>query len=141
MPGSHRGRRPGQDRKTQTRGAPDPRLIDGEDFPARLFCARCHAFITATAHQMEMNGRHRHVFDNPVGLIFEIGCFREAPGCQVDGDPPTLEFTWFPGFGWQICWCRGCLEHVGWKFTGGEPASFFGLILDKLVREKSPDPS
>ncbi len=137
---ARRSRRPGRDRGTQTRSVPDPVLVDGEDFPARLVCARCRAYITATAHQMEMNGRHRHVFDNPVGLVFEIGCFREAPGCVVF-DEPTDEFTWFPGFAWQIAWCQGCREHVGWKYTGKGLSPFFGLILGKLVREKSPDPA
>jgi hypothetical protein len=62
--------------------------------------------------------------------MFRIGCFANAPGCEVIGEP-TTEHTWFSGYAWSYAVCTGCLTHLGWYFTDGR--SFFGLILDRLV--------
>ncbi len=80
-----------------------------------------------------MEGKHRHTFFNPAGVLFEIGCFSDAAGGEVWG-VPTTEFAWFPGFAWRFCNCAGCHTHVGWQFLSGE-ASFFGLVLNRLTEE------
>lgn len=67
---------------------------------------------------------------NPSAFAFVFGCFREAPGCLVIGEP-TSEATWFPGSLWQYAMCAGCGVHLGWAFVG--EASFFGLLLERLV--------
>jgi hypothetical protein len=72
-----------------------------------------------------------HTFANPHGLVFEIGCFREAAGCSLLG-APTDEFTWFHGFRWRVACCMRCLCHLGWCFTSGAGGRFFGLIVDRL---------
>lgn len=42
-----------------------------------------------------------------------------------------------PGYAWQIITCRGCNDHIGWKFTNAEPGlkpeKFFGLTR-KAIR-------
>jgi hypothetical protein len=73
----------------------------------------------------------KHIFSNPHGLLFEIGCFSSAPGCLALGQK-TSKFTWFPGYAWQIAVCGGCREHMGWLYAG-QGTSFFGLRLDQLV--------
>jgi hypothetical protein len=78
-----------------------------------------------------MSGAHEHRFQNPEGYRFHIGCFARAFGCVPLGNP-TSEFTWFPGYSWQIELCGGCREHLGWLYQSGSRA-FHGLILDRLV--------
>jgi hypothetical protein len=64
--------------------------------------------------------------------VFRIGCFQTAGGCGVTGTA-TTEFTWFPGFSWEIAYCRACLDHLGWYFSSAGRGGFFGLILDRLL--------
>jgi hypothetical protein len=93
-------------------------------------CAACGLNITDREQSILVAGRHVHRCTNPAGFAFEIGCFRQAPGCVAAGEP-TLEWTWFAGYRWQIALCRQCGVHLGWRYTGED--SFFGLILDHLV--------
>lgn len=100
-----------------------------------LLCKSCRFKITDANARTEIDGGHGHTFFNPHGLVFDIGCFCRAPGCNVFG-VPTTEFTWFPGRAWRIAVCRGCRVHLGWYFSpqsGG--ASFFGLIVDMLLED------
>lgn len=83
-----------------------------------------------------MNGAHRHTLCNPHGLVFEIGCFTEAPGCATVGGASEF-FSWFPGYAWRIAVCRGCTAHLGWAYGSG-PA-FWGLISDRLVEPEDDD--
>ncbi|AGW13165.1 hypothetical protein DGI_1314 [Megalodesulfovibrio gigas DSM 1382 = ATCC 19364] len=96
-----------------------------------LRCALCRAPVTTAAARIRIAGRHAHVFCNPAGLVFEIGCFSSAEGCAAIG-PPSSEFTWFPEHFWQVAVCTRCGTHLGWRFAG--PAGeFWGLILEYLV--------
>ncbi|MCU0848524.1 MAG: cereblon family protein [Spirochaetes bacterium] len=99
----------------------------------RIFCAACGNTVTHSGKRISINGLHRHVFTNPGGYTFEIGCFITAEGCAITGDP-TDEFTWFPGYRWAYALCSGCLSHLGWHYRSGAGA-FFGLILDSLKEE------
>lgn len=98
-----------------------------------LLCKECGHKLTSQNHAVDMQGKHRHTFFNPAGVLFEIGCFADAPGCEVWG-VPTTEFAWFPGFAWRFANCAGCRSHVGWQFLSGE-SSFYGLVLNRLTDE------
>ncbi|QTA79743.1 CULT domain-containing protein [Desulfonema limicola] len=105
-----------------------------------ILCRQCKNKITSSSNRIEKNGSHKHIFNNPGGYIFEIGCFGAAPGCVNQG-PPTLEFSWFAGFNWRFSLCSSCHIHLGWVYqsVGGQSlgsSSFFGLILDKLVEDQ-----
>lgn len=96
-----------------------------------IHCAACGYLVTRTRWRLEMDG-HEHVFFNPAGKVFRVLCFREATGI-VDRGVPTDEFSWFRGYLWNYALCRGCGDHMGWRFAGdAEPAVFFGLIKVKL---------
>ena len=95
-----------------------------------LVCAVCGRGVTWEDQRREVSGRHAHTRMNPLGIEFHFGCFSEAEGCSVYGEP-TDEHTWFPGCVWQFAHCRGCGVHLGWFFSGGD--AFFGLVLDRLV--------
>ncbi|EGB15306.1 hypothetical protein DND132_2101 [Pseudodesulfovibrio mercurii] len=100
-----------------------------------LVCRACRSRITRRDLGMEINGRHRHVFFNPQGLVFELGCFASARNLTPAG-PETDEFTWFPGHRWQVVLCTGCSTQLGWRFSG-EEGGFFGLILKALLEEEA----
>ncbi|WP_285907089.1 cereblon family protein [Pseudodesulfovibrio pelocollis] len=108
--------------------------------PARpvLVCRACRIVITARELAVAMGGAHRHVFFNPHGHVFEVGCFASARNILPTG-PRTAEFSWFPGYAWQAVACAGCAAMLGWRFTGHGHA-FFGLILPALVEADGPRP-
>jgi hypothetical protein len=88
--------------------------------------------ITSPAERIEVKGSHRHTFSNPLGLLFQIGCFRRVKGC-VDASPPEVEWSWFQGYVWQVVLCSACATHMGWRYTGQQDC-FYGLILDRLMQ-------
>jgi len=96
-----------------------------------LRCRRCNAPITTVKERTSRDGQHQHTVFNPAGIVYEIGCFGQAPGCVAPG-AASREFTWFAGYHWRVAFCALCFEHLGWYFSGGE-AAFFGLILNRLT--------
>jgi len=110
---------------------------EDETRPAeRLVCAACGAPVTLPEHRTEVAGAHRHTFANPLGLVFDIRCFREAEGCAEIGEA-TEAHTWFPGFAWRVGVCGRCGVHLGWGYHGtgadAAAAAFFGLIEARVV--------
>ncbi len=95
-----------------------------------LFCKSCLNQITRKDQAIRINGSHSHTFFNPNGIVFELGCFGDAPGCLVMGEP-TSEFTWFSGSVWQFALCRTCGAHLGWYYETGE-SGFYGLLPARL---------
>ena len=95
-----------------------------------LFCRQCGAEVTKDSLRISRNEKHQHTFFNPAGIVYEIGCFRDAPGCLVRGTSSD-EFSWFAGYNWQLGLCVSCLIHLGWFFSSGDDA-FFGLIANRL---------
>lgn len=103
---------------------------------ARLRCIQCRHVITRANARMEMHGQHRHVFFNPHGHVFELGCFSLAPGCGAVG-PSSEEFSWFAGYAWQVAICARCGLHMGWLYRGvAMSGAFWGLILPNLVEDE-----
>ncbi|SMD05117.1 hypothetical protein SAMN02746065_12513 [Desulfocicer vacuolatum DSM 3385] len=104
---------------------------EDEVFDRGILCAACGHLITHGNEEISINGAHRHVFANPYGLVFETACYKKAMGCVVTGQPSD-EFTWFPGYRWQIAHCRGCFNHLGWRFSSASNV-FFCLISHQLI--------
>jgi hypothetical protein len=100
---------------------------DGDD----IFCAFCEKPVTQRRYKMQKDGQFEHVFTNPAGIVYRIGCFKQAPGCRLRGEE-TDYFTWFPGYAWSPAACESCLTHLGWRFTSQNRDRFFGLILAHL---------
>ena len=108
-----------------------------------LRCSACHAVITQASARTEVGGRHDHQLVNPHGFEFHVGCFTEALGCDLSGEPQAAD-SWFMGYEWSIASCAECGLHMGWLFTRaiGKPTDaeyFYGLILDRLVSNTSAD--
>jgi len=107
--------------------------LQGEraNFKKKILCSTCRFPITFKEAESEINGKSHYTFFNPHGLVFDITCFSMADGCVVKG-LPSPEFSWFPGFSWQVTVCGRCGKHLGWMFSGAS-GSFFGLIMRELA--------
>jgi hypothetical protein len=118
------------DRERDRRSSPKP-VSDRVAPGARsLVCAACGHRITDDDHRIAVSDSHEHVFVNPAGFQFRIGCFDAAPGCAYRG-PTEAAFSWFPGFTWQVAVCARCRAHVGWIYRNAG-LQFHGLSLDAL---------
>jgi hypothetical protein len=103
-----------------------------------LACAKCQNPVTDKAAMIAVNGLRTHVFTNPDGYRFRIGCFAKAHGLRGVGEP-TLEYTWFAGFSWQVQVCSRCQEQLGWLYRSSD-SSFYGLILTELLEIEGEAP-
>ena len=99
----------------------------------KIICRACQNFITSSRYKIEIQGRYRHILTNPNGFTFEIGCFSFVSGCVHTG-MPTLEYTWFNGYSWQITLCDHCLTHLGWFYQAQNMNPFSALILKNLIQ-------
>lgn len=107
--------------------------MDRDRGKQRLLCRACAHFVTDVACRILRDGAHNHTFTNPLGVVFEIGCFATAPGCAEVG-AASAEHSWFAGFAWRVALCGHCSAHLGWRFTSNGDDEFYGLILDRLVQ-------
>jgi len=108
--------------------------ISEQDQEKVLRCRTCDFTVTTPKDRFSKDGKHHHTFFNPAGIVYEIGCFIDAPGCLIYG-PLSREFTWFTGYSWQVVHCSQCLEHLGWYFSTAENG-FFGLVLNRLREDR-----
>jgi hypothetical protein len=99
-----------------------------------LLCIFCKNRITRSEQRVEINGSHQHLFTNPAGEHFRIGCFAAAAGCRMDGYA-TSAYTWFAGFSWRIAICSLCGMQLGWYYQAADGQNFFGLILNRLLEK------
>ena len=133
MPGCHFYKKEGRKPAGLPEQVPDPEGEARFEEERSVLCKACGHRVTSSSQAVEVEGKHRHTFFNPAGILFEIGCFEMAPGAEVWGEISTL-FAWFPGFGWRYVNCAGCHNHIGWLFLSGE-SSFYGLVLNRLTEE------
>jgi hypothetical protein len=110
------------------------RVADAPKHGPRLLCAACRCLVTYAIQRVSIDGAHEHCRTNPEGVIYRIGCYREAIGCTPLGRG-TLEFTWFAGYAWRVALCKNCGAHLGWRFDAAAD-HFFGLIVDRLTMEQ-----
>lgn len=98
-----------------------------------IYCAGCGELVTRGRWRVSRREAHEHTVFNPAGRLFDIVCFKEAPGAVPQG-AASGDFTWFPGYLWTISICRGCGIHIGWHFERTD--FFFGLIKPRLVNHR-----
>ena len=108
----------------------DRRVDDGDDRDVEIVCAACEHVLTSARARIEMDGSHVHDRENPHGFRFQFACFDAAPGCRPIGNQ-SAEHTWFPGYRWQLDYCRGCGAHLGWMFVSSGHR-FHALIVDRV---------
>ncbi len=114
---------------------PDARSVEIDTSRgAVLLCAACRHLVTRKEFITEISGKTSHSGTNPHGFTYSFRTFIDAPGCMESGEP-TMEHTWFAGYAWQMASCRGCREHLGWRFSNAATGMFYGLIDDRLIEE------
>jgi hypothetical protein len=101
---------------------------------AAVCCAACLCAVTSNKARFEIQGSIEHVCINPHGFRFHIVCFREAPGCVLEGTPTSLH-SWFSGYDWRYALCGNCRMHLGWHYNASGGAAFHGLIKDRLIEK------
>ncbi len=112
----------------QPADTPEDSDSDGD---VAIRCRDCLFPITRQSRRIAVNGRRTHTFANPAGLVYTIGAFSGAGGCETSGIPSEA-FTWFPSYRWRVAICRQCRNHLGWHFSRGTEG-FWGLILNHLI--------
>lgn len=120
------------DRESRSDAGAAEKDAESPEEEAFIICRQCRQPVTRKQERFSIQGAHRHTFANPHGLVFDIGCFRNAIGCGYAG-PASEEFTWFAGYRWRVCFCATCLTHLGWLFTSAGGDAFHGLILERLI--------
>lgn len=113
--------------------AHDHRSDVADDTDDEIYCAACGFSVTRARWRIARRDAHEHTVFNPVGQLFTILCFKDAPGAGTQGQPSS-DFTWFPGYRWSVAACRGCDVHIGWRFDGADV--FFALIKTRLTPQK-----
>lgn len=108
----------------------DEETESSEEEEKAVLCAECGHEITSHRHKFSKDGGFEHSFVNPAGIMYRVGCFREAPGVGPTGRESD-EFSWFDGYTWQVVVCKDCMTHLGWSYWSDED-SFYGLILPRL---------
>ena len=103
-----------------------------------LCCARCGNRITSADARLEVMGAHEHTADNPAGCRYTVGCWAAAEGVEIRSNP-SAEWSWFPGYRWQVEHCARCGQQLGWRFVRHD-SQFHGFIAGKLVEVDGPAP-
>ena len=102
-----------------------------------ICCRACGSELADEDARISVLGLDRHTCTNPAGVVFVVVCFASAPGVEVVSNESS-EWSWFPGYRWQLVACEECDVHVGWRYVRAD-GSFFGLIEER-VRMPSPGP-
>ncbi|MGK0222256.1 MAG: hypothetical protein ACI9ON_001495 [Limisphaerales bacterium] len=119
----------------------DPRLKSMLEFAEPkdknfIYCAICSNVVTKPEERVEINGSHGHHFTNPHGFEFHVGCFGQALGCTISGQPEAAD-SWFMGHVWRLASCAECHNHLGWYFSHPTGDNYFyGLILANIQDEQ-----
>lgn len=100
-----------------------------------LVCRTCGQPVARLRDRISVGGKHVHALFNPAGILFEVGCFAQAPGCRFEGEF-TRDFTWFAGYAWRFAMCLRCAAHLGWEYRGAGDG-FAGLIMAELREAQS----
>ncbi|XP_062557219.1 protein cereblon-like [Armigeres subalbatus] len=117
------------------------------DHMCYFMCKRCENEIGSYNDIFAMNKQGVQTsYCNPSGYVHEtLTIYKTKENSTFTVDRPSTEFSWFPGYSWQITLCANCRQHLGWKFVATRnnylPKSFYGLsgnnIKVKSVNESS----
>lgn len=121
-------------------------------------CKRCDNRVANYHDLFAMSKQGQSLFCNPSGYVHETVTFTKIiEHSSYVVDRPSTEFSWFPGYAWQILLCNGknlvsvlfellisycilfsgCHVHLGWKFMATKknlnPRKFYGLSGKSLT--------
>lgn len=101
-----------------------------------LNCSNCSRLVAHRKDVFSMSAcGPMAAYVNPGGIVHETLTLHKAHSLFLAGVPSEQD-SWFPGYKWTICHCRGCSRHMGWKFTATtpdlKPQAFWGLTRSAL---------
>lgn len=112
----------------------------------RFFCcsrcknqiADCSSLFAMSKHGVQTN------YCNPSGFIHETNTvYSIKPDAVYHSGEPSTEFSWFPGYSWEILLCRMCQIHVGWQFSAVKPnlvpKNFYALSSVNVIVDLPSD--
>ncbi|KAL9692904.1 hypothetical protein quinque_012189 [Culex quinquefasciatus] len=112
------------------------------DFTCGFCCKKCDRRIANYVDMFAMSKQGvAGSYCNPSGFVHEtLTVYRTIAKTTRTTTKGSKDFSWFPGYAWQIAVCNGCNSHVGWKFVatkrGYKPRKFYGLC-GKAIRVES----
>ncbi|XP_050091140.1 protein cereblon [Anopheles aquasalis] len=98
-----------------------------------FICKRCDSEIANYNDIFAMSKQGVQTsYCNPSGYVHDtLTVLKTKENSTLTVDRPSTDFSWFPGYSWQITVCANCRQHLGWKFVATKknflPKSFFGL--------------
>lgn len=100
-------------------------------------CSNCGNELCASSDVFSLSSQgFMNPFLNPGGVVHETLTVYKLKNFRLSKAPPSTQHSWFPGYGWQICTCRNCNNHIGWKFTATKPdlkpEKFWGLTRKSI---------
>lgn len=109
---------------------------------SEIVCTNCGAPLCSKVDIFSISKQgYMAPFLNPGGVIHETLTVYKIKNCSMVRMPPCAQHSWFPGYGWQICNCANCGNHIGWKFTSMssnlKPEKFWGLTRKSIRYESS----
>ncbi|CAG9798337.1 unnamed protein product [Chironomus riparius] len=119
---------------------------DSLNYMCYFLCKRCKNKISIYNDIFAVSKGAVNVnYCNPAGYIHEtLTVMKTFESAVKLVDKPSTEFSWFPGYAWQIAICSKCYTHVGWKFAAVnnrnlKPRTFFGLSCKSLLVQSQQD--
>ena len=109
-----------------------------------LCCKNCGETLAQLSDIFSMNKEGpQGAYVNPGGYVHETLTLYKARNVLYTG-APSPEYSWFPGYAWQICTCSYCDSHLGWRFTVAmasskklHPKKFYGISRRSIRLELS----
>ncbi|XP_035911574.1 protein cereblon homolog [Anopheles stephensi] len=98
-----------------------------------FICKRCESEIANYDDMFAMSKQGVQTsYCNPAGHVHDtLTVHKTKENSTLPVDRPSTNFSWFPGYSWQIIVCANCRQHLGWKFVAEKknvlPKSFYGL--------------
>ncbi|XP_055534051.1 protein cereblon-like [Wyeomyia smithii] len=108
------------------------------DYKCAFLCAKCDLWIADYADMFAMSNQGvSSSYCNPSGFVHEtLTVYQTQPNVIRTTTKPSTEFSWFPGYSWQIAICNVCSIHIGWKFVATKrslkPRKFYGLCSKSI---------
>uniref|UniRef100_A0A182MDL1 Protein cereblon n=1 Tax=Anopheles culicifacies TaxID=139723 RepID=A0A182MDL1_9DIPT len=98
-----------------------------------FICKRCESEIANYDDMFAMSKQGVQTsYCNPAGHVHDtLTVHKTKENSTLPVDRPSTNYSWFPGYSWQIIVCANCRQHLGWKFVAEKknvlPKSFYGL--------------